>query len=161
MKIYQLVVLLLFQDGQSIQLDDIIFPPNYDSDFQPMHGHLKPFGFQRKPDGPIKEYNSVLAAPEFYKSHAKNGVPLVYRGAIRKSPAMKLWNDRYLSEKFGHLDVLVELKSEDRSHTTGRMRFGRFLNEYQEKQIYIVSLLPSEMMKDVQVRFMSLMMMYK
>lgn len=131
--------------------NDVIFPGRFNEEFNTNKGHLKPFGWQRKPEGRIMEYEKILPAEIFYKRHMKTKLPLIYRNAISKSPAITLWDDEYLNSTYGELDVLVELKKENRDFTTGRMRFEKFLRYYKEQQIYIVSLLPTEMMKDVQV----------
>jgi len=130
--------------------NDVIFPGRFDEEFKTNKGHLKPFGWQREPESKIMEYKKILPAETFYKRHMKEKLPLIYRNAISKSPAITLWDDEYLNSTYGELDVLVELKKENRDFTTGRMRFEKFLRYYKEKQIYIVSLLPTEMMKDVQ-----------
>lgn len=148
--IFELVLLTLVSSGEFP-----VFPPNYPKDFNPTDGHLKPFGWQRKPEGHVKEYDDVLTPQSLHEHHVRPKVPLVYRGAVSKSKAIALWSDDYLNKTYGELDVLVELKKENRSFTTGRMRFRRFLDLYGEKKLYIVSLLPKEMMKDVQVRFFS------
>lgn len=131
--------------------DAIIFPGKFDESFKTNKGHLKPFGWQRRPEKYIKEYQNPLPAKEFYDNHVKHKLPLVYRGIILNSPAINLWNDDYLNLTYGELDVLVELKKENRDYTTGRMRLKNFLQYYKEKEIYIVSLLPKEMMEEVQV----------
>ena len=134
----------------------VIFPqPVVEIPGEPI-GHLKPFGLQRDPEGPVKEYSEPLAAEEFWQNHVKPHIPLVYRQAIKKSPALKSWTDEYLTKYFGDLDVLVELKKENRSTSSGRMRLKDFLKIYKHEEVYIVSMLPSEMMEDVQVRRKSL-----
>lgn len=128
-----------------------LFPPDYSQDFMAFDGHLKPFGSQRKPEAKIKEYYDVLTPQEMHANHVRSKIPLVFRGAVAKSPAIPSWTDDFLNTTYGDLDVLVELKKENRTFTTGRMRFGRFLELYKEKRLYVVSLLPKQMMKDVQV----------
>lgn len=131
--------------------DSIIFPGKFDDSFKTHKGHLKPFGWQHKPENFIKEYQNPLPAKEFYDNHVKHKLPLVYRGIILNSPAINLWSDNYLNSTYGELDVLVELKKENRDYTTGRMRLKTFLQYYKEKELYIVSLLPKEMMEEIQV----------
>lgn len=50
------------------------------------------------------------------------------------------------------LDVLIELKQENRSHPPRRMTIAEFLSRYEEEDMYIVTVLPDPMRRDVQVR---------
>ena len=134
---------------------DIIFPPPVPQSLgesKDPPGHLKPFGWQRPPDGPVIEYDQVLPAEEYWKKHIKNRIPCVFRQAVSKSPAIKLWTDEYLKEKYGGLDVLVELKRENRTFSTGRMRLRDFLDRYKKENLYVVSMLPKAMMHEIQVK---------
>ena len=115
-------------------------------------GHLQPLGHQRAPDGPVKEYTEVLRPEVFWEKHVSWSVPLVFRQGIGKSPALSSWTDDYLRENYGDLDVLIELKEEDRTHSTRRMDIAEFLSRYKEEDIYIVSLLPDPMRKEIQVQ---------
>lgn len=131
--------------------DAIPFPPPLVTVPGEPLGHLKPYGQQSAPQGPVKEYNEILTAEGFWQSHVKPHIPLVYRQAISKSPAIKSWTDEYLTEKYGDLDVLVELKKENRTKSSGRMQLQDFLKLYKSEELYVVSMLPSEMMVDIQV----------
>ena len=147
-----LIILQLFEISYGSQ-EAAIFPPQLVEVAGEPLGHFKPYGHQRAPEGPVKEYNKPLPADEFWQSHVKPHIPLVYRQAIKQSPAIKDWTDMYLAKKYGDLDVLVELKKENRTFTSGRMRLKDFLKLYQHEELYVVSMLPSEMMVDIQVRW--------
>ena len=127
------------------------FPPVLEEKPGEPLGHKKPLGWQRPPEGPVIEYNEALDANQYWKKHVRDHIPLVYRGYIKDSPAVSLWTDDYLSEKYGDLDVLVEHKVEDRTSTSGRMRLRDFLDHYKEEDMYVVSMFPSEMMHEVRV----------
>ncbi|XP_066294679.1 bifunctional peptidase and (3S)-lysyl hydroxylase Jmjd7-like [Branchiostoma lanceolatum] len=135
--------------------DDVPFPPTLQpSDSGLLVGHLLPLGYQREPEGPVKEYTQPLAPTEFWEQHARDPyVPLVYRQAIAKAPAVTNWqSDEYIREKYGDLDVLVEKKIEDRMNPVRlRMPLSEFLDNYHDKQWYVVSLLPDPMRAEMQV----------
>lgn len=114
-------------------------------------GHLKPFGHQRPPEGPAKEYFEVLRPEIFWQDHVSKAIPLVFRQAISDSPAISKWTDEYLKKKFGDLDVLIELKKENRTHSARRTTIATFLDHYQEQDMYIVTVLPDRMRDEVQV----------
>ena len=114
-------------------------------------GHLQPLGHQRLPDGPVQEYFDVLRGDTFWEEHVSRGVPLVFRQGIGESPALLSWTDDYLGENYGNLDVLIELKEENRSHSARRMTIMEFLSRYKEEDIYIVTVLPDPMRRDIQV----------
>eukprot|EP00794_Sanderia_malayensis_P012097 gene12097-13347_t len=124
-------------------------PPLIKVEGEPL-GHLKPYGWQSAPEKPVKEYSEPLPAEEFWNKHVKDHIPLVFRQAIKKSPAIKEWTDEYLAKKYGDLDVLVELKKENRTKSSGRMRIQDFIKIYKKEEVYIVTMLPSEMMPDIQ-----------
>ena len=135
-------------------LQDIVFPPPFlksDDDNNPA-GHMKPLGWQRPPEGPVTEYDGILSTQEYWDKHVKSRTPCVFRGAIKLSPALTNWNnDSYLNEKYGELDVLVELKKENRTFSTGRLRYSEFLSRYKKDDLYVVTMLPRAMMHEVQV----------
>lgn len=108
------------------------------------------FGLQRPPNGPVVEYNSVLKPQEFWDKHVSMLKPLVFRQAIANSPARLKWSDQYLKEKYGDLDVLTELKTENRTHgVTSRMLLGDFIDVYGKENLYVVTVLPDPMRKDL------------
>ena len=135
----------------------IEFPPRLDiseaDDVSPTFpmGHLKPLGHQRPADGPVKEYVDVLRPESFWEEHVSKGIPLVFRQGIGHSPALSLWTDDYLRENYGDLDVLIELKEENRTHSARRMSIKKFLSSYKQEDVYIVSVLPDPMRREVQV----------
>ncbi|CAH1266290.1 KDM8 [Branchiostoma lanceolatum] len=132
---------------------DAVFPPVVvPSDSGLPGGHLLPLGCQRQPDGPVKEYAEPLTPLEFWDRHARDYVPLVYRQAVTKAPAVVNWrSDEYIREKYGDLDVLVEKKNEDRASRPHRMSLSEFLDNYQREDWYVVSLLPDPMRAEMQV----------
>ena len=130
------------------------FPPRIivyeDKNF--LTGHLQPLGHQRSPSGAVKEYTEAVRPEEFWEKHVNLSVPLVLRQGIGKSPALNTWiNDDYLRDSYGELDVLIELKEEDRAHSTRRMNISEFLSRYKHEDIYAVSLLADPMRKEIQV----------
>ncbi|KAI8480454.1 hypothetical protein Bbelb_418250 [Branchiostoma belcheri] len=135
--------------------EGVPFPPTLQpSDSGLPVGHLLPLGYQREPDGPVKEYTQSLTPTEFWQQHARKPyVPLVYRQAIAKAPAVTNWQrDEYIREKYGDLDVLIEKKIEDRMNPVRlRMPLSEFLDNYHHKQWYVVSLLPDPMRAEMQV----------
>lgn len=155
-------VLLFMSVHQAAQLDgkqttnfkEVEFPPRFtlsgDESTIPF-GHLKPFGYQRAPEGPVTEYEKVLYPEEFWTKHVMNNEPLVFRQAVKDSPAISKWTDNYLREKYGDLDVLIELKRENRTHTAKRMNISTFLDRYKNEDLYVVTVLPNPMREEVQV----------
>lgn len=147
----QLSVLATTSEGV-LNLEDVVFPPHFvpSSDPTVPAGHLQMLGLQRPPKGPVVEYNTVLKPQEFWDSHVSLNEPLVFRQAIAESPALEKWTDDYLKEKYGDLDVLTELKTENRTHgMTSRMLFGDFIDVYQKKNLYVVTVLPDPMRQEL------------
>lgn len=135
-------------------LEEVTFPPVFvpSSDPTVPAGHLQMFGLQRRPNGPVMEYNTVLKPQQFWETHVSQNRPLVFRQALVDSPALKKWTDEYLKEKYGDLDVLTELKTENRTHgMTSRMLLGDFIDVYADKNLYVVTVLPDPMRQDLPV----------
>ena len=115
---------------------------------------MKPLGWQRPAEGPVVEYDGILSTQEYWDKHVKSRTPCIFRGAIKQSPALARWDDdNYLNSKYGDLDVLVELKKENRTFSTGRLRFSEFLTRYKKDDLYVVTMLPKAMMHEIQVCF--------
>ncbi|XP_077985861.1 bifunctional peptidase and (3S)-lysyl hydroxylase Jmjd7-like [Glandiceps talaboti] len=132
---------------------DMDFPPlvKKTSDSGIPTGHLRPLGYQRKPDGKVKEYKEVLHPKQFWEDHVSKARPLVFRQAVIQSVAFQNWNDAYLRENYGDLDVLIEKKVENRGTSPQRMELGKFLDNYHREDWYVVTVLPDDMRKDLQV----------
>lgn len=128
------------------------FPPKFENDASSEpENNLKPFGHHRPPDGPVVEEHGFLHPRTFWEKYVKIHKPMVFRGAVYKSPAIYLWNDQYLVDKFGDLDVILEVKRENRNKVPKRMNISSFIEKYKSNDIYAVSLLPDPMRDDVQV----------
>lgn len=76
--------------------------------------------------------------------------PMVFRQAVANSPALDKWSDEYLAKEYGHLDVLLEVKRENRSTSPQRVNISTFIDIYTKKNVYAVTVLPDPMRKDVQ-----------
>ena len=136
------------------RLENVVFPPNFLPSRDPSipAGHLQIFGLQRPPKSPVVQYNTILKPQEFWDKHVSKYEPLVFRGALANSPALQRWTDEYLKEKYGDLDVLTELKTENRTHgITARMLLGDFIDVYEKKNLYVVTVLPDPMRQDLPV----------
>eukprot|EP00057_Strongylocentrotus_purpuratus_P016508 XP_011670982.1 PREDICTED: lysine-specific demethylase 8 [Strongylocentrotus purpuratus] len=90
--------------------------------------------------------------------------PVVYRGAVTDSPALTTGqmitsqrnsgvNVLTVSSlpRYGDLDVLVEVKKEDRTKKRLRMKIKKFLSRYEMENWYVVTVLPDEMRHELQV----------
>ncbi|KAK3749278.1 hypothetical protein QZH41_016044 [Actinostola sp. cb2023] len=151
--LFSIVLLEKLKSSSGSQSDAFEFPPRFVPSNDPAvpAGHLKPFGYQRPPDGPVLEYNTVLHPVEFWNQHVSQNKPAVFRQAIAKSSAILKWNDDYLKEHYGDLDVLIELKKENRSFAARRTTLQTFINNYNDRDIYVVTVLPDPMRKEIQV----------
>ena len=141
-------------DSELTGSNSVEFPPKFVPSLEPRvpAGHLKPFGYQKPPLGPVKEYTTVLHPQDFWEKHVSKNMPLVFRGSLKQSPALHKWTDEYLKEKYGDLDVLVEIKKENRTHGQNRrLTLAKFVDRYKTENMYIVTVLPDPMREEVQV----------
>ncbi|RDD46653.1 Lysine-specific demethylase 8 [Trichoplax sp. H2] len=152
MKLLIVLLLLKICSINTVPSDGPQFPPTFRPWRTISPGHLQSFGNQRSPDGPVRPYiDRYLHPVDFWEYHVKHKLPLVYRNAINRSPAIKLWDDEYLLKNYGNLDVLVEKKVENRSYSPRRMVLKAFLNQYKKEDIYVVTVLPDAMRPEVQI----------
>ena len=57
-------------------------------------------GWQRKPDGKVKELLEQPTPKVFHEEYASKKKPVVIRGLMKDVPAIKLWeDDSYLKQK--------------------------------------------------------------
>ena len=57
-------------------------------------------GWQRRPDGAVKEVEEMPNTREFYHDYVRPSKPVVFRNGITKAPALTLWeSDDYLQTK--------------------------------------------------------------
>ncbi len=95
-------------------------------------GHLQPLGSHREPDT-IEERYDIPSPLEFWSNYVKISKPVVFRGAAKHSKAYRLWNDKYLKEMYGDLEVRLEGKGEKSGRVPigakglGRDTIGRFI----------------------------------
>ena len=130
------------------------FPPKFVEDPSSVlpAGHLKAFGYHRPPEGPVAEESGFLHPNIFWQKYVRIHKPMVFRQAVSDSPAIVKWNDSYLSSVYGDLDVLLEVKKEDRvKGRTKRTNLSSFVERYKKENIYAVTLLPDPMRSEVQV----------
>jgi lysine-specific demethylase 8 len=129
------------------------FPPKYVED--PLSdlpsGHLKAFGYHRLPDGPVAEEKGFLHPKIFWGKYVSIHNPMVFRQAISDSPAILKWTDGYLVETFGDLDIILEVKRENRMKPPQRANISSFIERYIKEDIYAVTVLPDPMRAEVQV----------
>lgn len=109
-------------------------------------GHLKPLGSHRPPEGDVEILEYVPHPTEFYEKYVAASKPVLMRGATRGSRAYKLWNDKYLAEKFGGLIIMTEHgKKENRTDDISYIQLKTFLNRYNHTDEYLVETLPPAM----------------
>ena len=93
------------------------FPPKFTEN--PLSGlpagHLRAFGYHRPPDGAVVEERGFLHPKIFLKKYVSVHKPMVFRQAVADSPAIQKWTDTYLASRYGDLDLLLEVKRENRS----------------------------------------------
>lgn len=120
----------------------------------PPPGHLKPIGHHRKPVGGVTILDDFPSPVDFYENYLTKSQPFVVKGILEKGefPAYKLWTDKYLSDKYGSINVDVEGgKKEDRGANQYVMPMSKFLQIYNQSNIYMVHDVAKEMNDDVTI----------
>ncbi|KAH9500715.1 hypothetical protein Btru_076336 [Bulinus truncatus] len=116
-------------------------------------GHLRPLGWQRRPDSPVHEEAEMVTTKEFYETFIKSNRPAVFRNAVSEAPVFINWkNDSYLIEKYGDLELFVMVESLRRKEKIERkkrlMKLTMFLSDYMHEEWFITSVVPREMMEE-------------
>ncbi|XP_057300540.1 bifunctional peptidase and arginyl-hydroxylase JMJD5-like [Hydractinia symbiolongicarpus] len=115
-------------------------------------GNMKPLGEQRKSEGHIDVTEDAPDVQTFFEKYIAGSRPIVFKGAAKNMPAFKKWNDEYLKEHFGELQVDVEEgKKENRSLSMWRWPFKKFLETYQKEDVYMVHSLEEKMRGDLRL----------
>ena len=56
-------------------------------------------GWQRKPEGKVREQKDAISAATFYMRYVKNNRPVVMRGALKGTDVLEKWEeDTYLKD---------------------------------------------------------------
>lgn len=128
-------------------MDATFPPPVFRQDPAIPEGHLRPLGWQRRPDGKIREVEEMPNTREFYQDYVRLARPVVFRNGVTAAPALTLWdNDEYLQTKYGRENVTVTLKvmrRKDEVQTAPQvMRLKKFLLDYVYEDWYLATTLP-------------------
>ena len=59
-------------------------------------GHLQRLGMQKEKEGHIDILKELPSPIEFFEKYVTPGRPAVFKGAAKKMPAFKNWDDEYL-----------------------------------------------------------------
>ncbi|XP_052827307.1 uncharacterized protein LOC106880870 isoform X2 [Octopus bimaculoides] len=114
-------------------------------------GHLKKFGSGR-PTYLIDEIEGFPDAETFFSKYVFGSRPLKMKGAAQLFPAYHLWTDKY----FMSLDIdpnstvlVEEHKKENRTLPVKWMHFQKFVQIYNDSNIYMVQDVPPYLKQDV------------
>ncbi|CAI9728759.1 wybutosine-synthesizing 5-like isoform X1 [Octopus vulgaris] len=114
-------------------------------------GHLKKFGSGR-PTYLIDEIDGFPDVETFFSKYVFGSRPLKMKGAAHWSPAYHLWTDKY----FLSLDIdpnstvlVEEHKKENRTLPVKWMHFQKFVQIYNDSNIYMVQDVPPYLKQDV------------
>uniref|UniRef100_A0A2C9M1Y7 JmjC domain-containing protein n=1 Tax=Biomphalaria glabrata TaxID=6526 RepID=A0A2C9M1Y7_BIOGL len=117
-------------------------------------GHLRPLGWQRRPDGPVHEESEMPSTKEFYESYVSANKPAVFRNAVSDAPVFTQWqDDKYLTEKYANVNVSVHaqtVRKREKIETTQQvMKLKKFLYDYMYEEWYLSTVIPREMMQEL------------
>ncbi|XP_074656672.1 uncharacterized protein LOC141909890 [Tubulanus polymorphus] len=148
-----------FQKDDNLEME---FPPNLvkrHSSNIPL-GHLRPLGYQRKPDGKISESSTEYSPSDFWHKFVKHNLAASFRGVLKEKKDVtnltELWTDRYLKENYGSLDIEVTMKKEmvllrQPGFRVQKMKLSKFLKEYKYEDWYLSSLVPQPMINELRL----------
>ncbi|WAR16374.1 hypothetical protein MAR_030968 [Mya arenaria] len=113
---------------------DVVFPPvNIQTITGIPEGHLRPLGWQRKPEGKVREEKEPLTAPTFYMRYVKNVRPVVLRSVLKHEPLNMT------------ITVKKEVMNRAPHRTRRRMLLRKFLLDYMYENWYLASTVHEDM----------------
>ncbi|KAK3576648.1 hypothetical protein CHS0354_023166 [Potamilus streckersoni] len=130
-----------------------VFPPvNIKSVPGIPDGHLRPLGWQKKPDGKVREEKDMPSAHTFYLRYVKTSRTVVLRTAIQNAKVLNEWEeDANLTYNYGELNMTIDVKKQVKftiSSDKRKMQFKKFLLDYMYENWYLTNTVPHEMMAD-------------
>ncbi|CAH1798269.1 unnamed protein product [Owenia fusiformis] len=118
-------------------------------------GHFQKFGAGR-PSKELPSNDGFLDPKTFFEQYAIESKPVLFKGAIKESPAFKLWTDKYFLDLEIPAEERVSIetkKKENRTQPTVDMNFQDFVRIYNSTDRYMVNPVPPVLSSDVQVPF--------
>jgi len=117
-------------------------------------GHMRPLGWQRETDGPIREIEEMPNTREFYEDYISKNLPVVFREGIKDAPSFTTWeDDTYLTERYGDVNVSVRIfqgRYRDRINMESKvMKMSKFLFDYMYDELYLASDIPYALMPEL------------
>ncbi|XP_077988721.1 bifunctional peptidase and (3S)-lysyl hydroxylase Jmjd7-like [Glandiceps talaboti] len=153
--VWNRIVVVLFTTLTSASNMDAVHGPSTNGvdkmseDLVTAPGHLKPLGSHRPPVGTVDILDHVPHPFTFFRDYVQPGKPVLFRGAAKNMRAFHLWNDEYLRDRYGKLEVEVEEgKKENRSLSLFHMTLARFLDIYNMSDVYMVESMQDQMKED-------------
>lgn len=137
------------------QRTDFVFPPVDQQIIAGIpEGHLRPLGWQKKPDGKVREEKDPITSQTFHLRYVKNSRPVVLRGLIKYASVAEKWEeDSYLKQKYGKLNVTIAVKKEvfnsEPKRNKRKMLFKKFLLDYMYENWYLSSTVHEDMMAEL------------
>jgi hypothetical protein len=128
---------------------DVQFPPPIERREGLRLGHLRPLGWQSRPDGTIEEETIGLTPEMFYKKYLNSSKPIVLRGLVSGAPAIDKLSDTYLTKHYGKLDIHYTKRKERSTEEFTVIPFRKFLKNYRVEDWYLRVIAPKEMHVDL------------
>ena len=107
-------------------------------------GHMEPLG-SRNVKHDVTSVDEFPKAEDFFRDFVVPSKPLVIKNGAKISPAFQLWTDEYFGSIPGaeNTTVFVEQrKKENRTNPGMEISFKKFIETYNESDIYMVNGVP-------------------
>lgn len=95
---------------------------------------------------PIVEQHQSISSKKFFVDYVLNKKAVLFKGAIKDSPAYKLWSDEYFLNlrniPSDHVVLIESRKKENRTSPPSQMPFKEFVGVYNVTDQYMVDAVP-------------------
>lgn len=126
----------------------VTFPPLIDQRTDILTGHLRPLGWQHRPEGPVFEESVSLRPEQFWDQYVTQKKPVVIRGLVANSEAVEKWTDIHLDRTYGHVEVRVSHRKQKNSDDRIKMTMKEFLQGYRVDDWHLNVIMPDEMLEE-------------
>ncbi|KAI3385779.1 hypothetical protein SNEBB_000418 [Seison nebaliae] len=134
---------------KSLDHSNIIFPPIVSKQYDIPEGHLRPVGWQRRPDRILDNAPIELTSTEFLKNYVKKRKPNSFMSMFQDAPVIQRWTDEFLIKNYGDEIIQITEKKEQKNQIFHYETFKEFLDYYRTENIFLQTVVPHKMYKDI------------
>lgn len=132
---------------------NVQFPPILERKDRIPIGHLRPLGWQNRPEGSVEETYVNIEPVDFWNRYVIKEKAVVIRGLVNDANLINKWTDTYLDRTFSDLTVNVKNKKQKLKEENVKMSLKTFLHGYRSEDWYLHVTTPYEMQDELPIPY--------